>query len=75
MVHLGEIEKELNTDPKARRAFLEDPVGFFRVRGVLLSPEQAEDLRRATFGIASETRTGTIGIGQKREWRLVPAVQ
>ena len=75
MVNLGEIEKELNTDPKARQAFLADPVAFFRVRGVILSSEQQTALRQTTSHIAAGRVVSTVNLGQEREWRLVPAVQ
>jgi hypothetical protein len=72
MAHLGEIENQLNSDPKARQAFLADPAGFLMAHGIVLSPAQAQSLREFNYGITAPGEpVAGASIGQARELKLV----
>jgi hypothetical protein len=59
MINLAQLEQRLNSDPKARELFLNDPVAVFRKEGIMLSPDQERSLRQAAAILrASAPRVG-----------------
>jgi hypothetical protein len=44
MIDFAEIEKQLNEDEAARKSLEEDPVGFFKDKGILLSDRMKESI-------------------------------
>lgn len=53
MANLAYIEQRLNSDPRFREAFLEDPVTTLLAAGLVLSPENARQLRQRVAELKS----------------------
>ncbi len=72
MIDFADIEQELNGSPTVRQRFMMDPVGFLRMRGVVLSEKQEHDLRQSTLGIRTTQAQGArAGVVQRGQFRFV----